>query len=147
MPYGLKHSPAQILAKHLVAMGLGTTPTTDSSWPINYDNEPGRPDAVITVYDTPGSLFRNDPFGQRNEHNGIQIKIRAGTHSVGYEKADAIATALDNWTNVVTVLIDTSIYCLAMVRRTSPVIRMGPEGNTTRRGYTVNALVYVRKVN
>lgn len=147
MPGTLVHSPAQVIKQWLIDEGFGTAPATPptahSAWPVFHDNEPASPDSAITITDTQGTTFRKDSFGTRNEHHGVQIKVRGGTHAVGWPKARAIAVALDTLIDPVTVTVDGTDYCVGMIRRTGDVLRLGPEPGSTRRGFTVNAVAYI----
>lgn len=147
MPGTLLHSPAQIVAQLLVDLSLGNAPNVGGSqptWPVFVDNEPNSPNDLITVTDTLGISFAKDAFGDRNEHHGVQVKVRGGTHGAGWPKARAIAIAFDGIVEPAIVTVGGTDYCVGMVRRTGDVLRLGPEPNSTRRGYTVNAVVYVR---
>src|SRR5688572_16215772 len=98
MPGRLPHSPARIVAKWIADTGLGQTPNnggTQPEWATFYYNEPNSPNNLINVTDTTPVPFRKDAFGDRNIHHGIQVKVRGGTHDVGWNKANTIAVAFD----------------------------------------------------
>ncbi len=148
MPGLLSHSPAQVMAQLLVDLGLGTTPNAGGDqtvWPVFYDNEPNTPNNVVTVSDTTGVTFAGDSFGGRNEHHGFQVKVRSGTIRGGYPKANAILVGLNQLRleGPRIVAVEGVDYSVWQVRPTGGVMRLGPETNSTRRGYTVNGKVYV----
>lgn len=150
MPGILVHSPARIIRQLLVDLGLGSLPATggiQAQWSIFVDNEPASPNEVITVTDTTGITFRKDAYGNRNEHHGFQVKVRGGTHEIAWEKANAIANALDQVTDNELVTISAVEYCVASIKRPSPVIRMGPEPGSTRRLFSINALAYIKTLS
>lgn len=141
----LAHSPADILRRTLIATGQGNDPPT-SPWPVYAAGEPNAPDNVVTVYDT---LGRGDgramPTGERTEHHGVQVRVRAGTHKDGYAKARAVAVALDESIYDVAVTLDAQQYLVHSVTRTGDVLALGKESPTSRRSlFTINALVTIR---
>ena len=142
----VSHSPAQILAQLLIDLGLGNAPTTGGnqpSWPVVADNEPKSPDNTITVTDTTSIIFDGDSHGGRNEFYGFQVKIRSGTHSIGWPKAKAIATAMDTFKAQETVVVNGTSYCVGQIIRASGPLRLGPEAGNSRRAFTVNGLAYI----
>lgn len=149
MPGSLPDSPAKIMAKLLVDLTLGTTPPTPPAmgdpWPVYYDNEPSKPNELIAVNDTSGIVFKGDSHGGRNEHHGLQILVRGGTHDIGWPKADAVKHAMDQFKTIAPriVTVGDNEYCVGQIRRTGGIMRLGPEGNTTRRRYTINVLAYI----
>jgi len=143
MAGSLAHSPADILRYSLIALGLGADPTAVSpTWPIYVGAEPNVPDNVITLYDTEGrSDGRMNPTGERAEHHGIQVRVRAINHTTGYAKARAIAVALDESIVLTTVTISGTTYLIHAVSRTSDVIPLGKDVSTSKRSlFTINAL-------
>lgn len=148
MPGSLTHSPADIVRRLLIALGVGVDPPS-SPWPIYASGEPSLPDNVITVFGTTGRQHgRTATDGEMQEHHGIQVRIRAATYPVGYTKARTIATALDTmYQDVITVPSTTNSYLIHAILRTSDVIELGKETPSSKREiFTVNALVSVRAV-
>lgn len=144
MPGTLLHSPADIVRRVLIAASLGTDPP-NTSWPIYAGSEPDSPDSVITIYDTTGvDSGRTAPDRERQEHHGIQVRIRAPNHRDGYVKSRAIAVGLDTIYQS-SVTIDGTTYLVHSITRTSDVIPLGKEApSSKRRLFTINALVMVR---
>ena len=147
MSGALTHSPADILQALLVALGLGSQPPgpTDPAvtWPVFVASEPAAPDEAITTYDTEGRDFGfTMTDGERQEHHGVQVRVRASTHAVGWKKARAIAVALDESVYQETVVIEGVSYFVHDVIRTSNVIPLGKEEPTSKRTlFTINAVV------
>jgi hypothetical protein len=143
----LQHSPARVVQQMLVDLGLAAAPATPPAahpeWACFYDSLPSSPDKVVVVTDTQGVPHRNDGFGNRTVYHGIQIRVRAGTHDPGWNRANLIATTLDDTRNPVGVEVEGVNYCCAFVKLTGDVLRMGPEQNSTRRSFSINALVHV----
>lgn len=149
MSGALSHSPAVVVAKLLVDLALGAA--SGQTWPVFTSEEPdgvGVPDAVITTYDTSGtSSGKTHADNERQEHHGVQVRIRSSTHDVGYTKARAIATALDAVNNA-TVGVDSSSYNVVATTRTSDVLSLGRETPVSnRRLFTVNFLVALTQLD
>lgn len=149
MPGSLTHSPADILRRLLINLGLGTLPTTTvTSWPIRAHNESDTPDNQITIYDTVGKKNGRTMFdGEVQEHHGFQIRIRSSNSVDGYTKARAIAVTLDEVIYQNNVVIGGTTYCVHSVTRTTDVIAIGKEASTpTKRSiHTINGLISVRE--
>ena len=146
MPATLLHSPAHIVQRLIVSLGLGTLPSAAGSWPVYATAEPQDPDNVITVYDTAGqSDGRSMIDGELFEHNGIQVRVRATTHEVGWPKADAIQTGLALSVYDETVTIDGTAYLIHSINRIGQVIPIGKETPLSKRSvFTINALALIR---
>jgi hypothetical protein len=136
---GLRHSAAFIIRQALVNGELGTEPGAGQPWPVFASSEPGAPDNVLTVFDTGArDLGRTLPDGMRTEVPGIQVRVRAGTHEIGYGKADEIALFLDSlyW---FPVTVGDVLYTIHAVHRTGGIASLGRDAPTgTRRVFTVN---------
>lgn len=141
----LTHSPAQIVARLLATLGLGAYPdgTNAQTWPVYAAGEPDAPDSVITVYDTDGRGHgRSQIDGERQQHHGIQVRVRAGTHALGWPKAQAVAEALDTAVYDAPVTVGGRNYLVHAITRTTDVLALGKgEAGTRRSVFTVNALV------
>ena len=148
MSVTLTHSPADILRWLLVSLGAGSAPSSSSDWPIFATQEPDRPDNCITVFDTAGVLDgRQMPTGVQMEHEGWQIRIRARTHNVGWQKAKEIADLLDQSVVRYVVVIGGHQYLVQCVSRTSGVLSLGEESpQTKRRVFTLNGIMAVREI-
>jgi Bacteriophage minor capsid protein len=130
-----------------IPAGLATDPNLDPQqpWPCYASDEPDGPDSVITVYDTQGrDDGRSMIDGERYEHHGIQIRVRAVTHREGYLKARQIAVAIDQAViNKYVAFGDGTgrAYNIPCISRTSNVIPLGKDTpNTKRRIFTINAV-------
>lgn len=141
----LHHSPADIIRYILVAGSNGTMPSAGESWPINVSSEPDQPDNCITLYDTEGidgGRTMND--GERQVHEGIQVKVRGTDHVVGFAKASLLASALDSIRAKV-LTIDSTTYIVHCVIRTGGVLSLGKEVTASKRSlFTINATVSLR---
>lgn len=148
MPGTLDHSPADVVRRLLIDLGLGAAPPAASSaWPIYTGGEPNLPDQAITVTDTEGRGHGRDQVtGERQEHHGISIMVRAATFPAGYAKARDVATALDAQYQDVTTL-GAARYLVHAVTRTSDVFSLGKESPQSKRSlFSVNALVSLRQL-
>lgn len=143
MPGALNHSPADVLRRVLIAGGYGSDPPA-TPWPIRAHVEVDKPDDVITVQDTAGRISgRTNPDSERQEHHGVQVRIRAARVSEGWTKARALAVGLDQLYQE-SVTIGAASYRLHNVTRTTDVIPLGEEPGTRRWLFTINALVSLR---
>lgn len=149
----LTYSPADILRRALIALGQGTDPVSPSSaqalvaWPIYCSLEPGEPDNAITVYDTVGrDDGRFHTSGERQEHHGIQIRVRSDTHVNGWTKARAIAVDLDQSINFTVVAVEGVSFIIHSVSRTGDVFALGKESPTSKRSvFVINTVLTVRQ--
>jgi hypothetical protein len=143
----LTDSPADIIANLLVALGLGVAPSesvqVQADWTVQVSNEPESPDNVITVYDTQGHLDGvTTPDRMMNEHVGIQIRVRAQTHPIGWQKANQVAVALINQVNQAIVQGPSGdYYIIYSILQTGAINTLGKEvGKSRRRLFTYNAI-------
>ena len=145
MPGALTHSPADVVSRLLVDLGVGTDPADGSAWPIFAAGEPSLPDNVITVFDTVGRQQGRTHFdGETQEHHGIQIRVRSSTHLVGFTKARAIAVVIDGQYQS-QVVIGAISYVVHAITRSGDVNILGKEVPATKRNlFTINALVSLR---
>ena len=140
----LTHSPADVLRRLLIALGLGVTPAsgTNSNWPTYTAQEPNSPDNVVTTYDVDGRDFgRTGLTGERFEHHGVQVRIRSATFPVGWTKARALSVALDEDVYQESVTIEGTNYFVHAVSRTSRPIYLGEEPGTQRHVFTINVTI------
>jgi hypothetical protein len=148
MPGLLEHSPADVLRRALILVGLAKDPPT-TPWPAYTSAEPGTPDSVLTTYDTADVTADLDAFGERETFHGVQIRVRAATFKEGWTKGNAILVALDHETllrRIDVTMPGGAAYVLEGVSRTSGLIDLGFDGTQTkRRLFTLNGLVTVRR--
>lgn len=142
----LNHSPADILRHTLVNLGKGidpdvTTPS-NSNWPFSVAQEAEAPDNVITAYDTDGRDFgRALPTGQRLEHHGVQLRVRASTFTGAYARTNLLAVTMDEDIYQEVTHIGSSSYFVHSVSRTTRPIYLGREPGTGRHVFTINVTV------
>jgi hypothetical protein len=145
VPGLLLHSPADILRRLLVSLGLGTLPSAGGAWPV-YAPEfsADAPDNAIVVKDTAGRTHgRTMPDGQRQGQDGAQIMVRAKDHVTGYPKAIAIAIALNQSVYDAGVTVGAARYLVHSVY-CGDVLGLGKDDPTAERNlFTVNALLDV----
>lgn len=145
----LTHAPSDVVATLLVLLGAGGDPSDaplDAPWPVRCEEEVGSPEEAITVYDTAGIDDGRDAFGERVEHHGIQVRVRSGDFARGSAKANAIAIALDgvHWREVPHL---GEVYLVHTITRTGPPLRLGKERTSSRRLWTINALVAMTQLS
>lgn len=142
------HSPARITAELAINAGQGIDPSvatpTSSTWPVFSDSEPDTPDAVITIRDTNGpDYFRSMPTGEVFAHLGLQIRVRAITYPLAYQKA----SQLYDWMTSVYqsgLTIDGVAYYVHCFSQLGTILSLGKDKNNTRRSVvTFNANIAI----
>lgn len=143
----LLHSPADIVAQLTVQLGLGTDPSSNGVWPVTATAEAPTPDNAIFVTDTsPQDDGRAMVDGSRDEHFGIQVKVRASTAKVGYAKAKAIQKSFDETVYGSPVTLDTQTYRVECLSKTQ-LLKIGKEApNSQRSLFTVNTLASITRL-
>ncbi len=146
----LLNTPAVVLASYIIDQAIGsmTDPDNGSAWPLytSFMPDTGANTNCGAMYDTPGFKDGRLMEGAVIQHYGIQLKIRSDTHVAGYNKADAVAVALDAIANA-TITIGANEYQIYNVSRASPVISLGAEpGTKGRQLFTVNFLVSLKRI-
>lgn len=143
----LVHSPAAILRQLLIDLTQGTTPSDNDSWPMHYSSEPDTPDNAITVYDTAGTPDgRTMIDGRVHEHSGAQVRVRAQSESVGFTKAQAIATAMAEDVSYAGVIVESTSYKVDAISRISGPLSLGKEPGSKRNIFTINVTMAVKQV-
>lgn len=144
----LSHSPADILRWALIGLGVGSSPATNSSWPMFVSNEPDMPDNCITLFDTVGrSNGRLMVTGELVDMLGVQVRVRADSHTTGYARSAAIRKVMAEDAYLKRVTIGAVTYLLGSVNNISQIMVLGKDEKTNRRSlFTINAVVAVRVV-
>lgn len=140
----LAHSPAHILQRLIIDLGLGSLPPS-LAWPVYIGSEPDGtniPDNVITVYNTDWRDHgRTMTDGHRQGMEGFQVRVRSQTQPVGYNKAHAIAIALDEQVYQRIVTIDGVSYLVHAISRSGGVLDLGKMQGSSRNLHTLNGFV------
>lgn len=141
----MNHSPADIVRKALVNLGVGVMGGSSGNWPIGCTSEQDKPDSTITVYNTPSITHGRILGGEVLTHFGIQIRVRASTAPEAYAKASAICGILDTVIYRTRVTIDSSNYRIENITRMGDPTDLGKESPTSKRNIvTVNAITSIR---
>lgn len=145
----MTNSPAEVVRALLISLGMGTDPASETSWPIFSTGEPDTPDNCITVYDTPGiGDGRSMVDGELFTHYGFQVRVRAITALVGWQKANAIRTAMAQSVSKMRVSVDSSRYYVQCIAKIGNVLPLGRDtGNSRRYLFTLNAVVPIRQIS
>jgi hypothetical protein len=143
-----------VIGKHLIDMGYGTDPedTIGGDWPIRTARETDRPDDLIRITDTVGRDFGYTQIdGERQEHNGFQVMVRAADYEEGFKKAQAIAVYLDTVAGVAVTLDEVGTgtegvnYVIHSISRTSSVFALGSDTPAGKREmFSFNGTVALR---
>lgn len=143
----LQHSPADIVAQHLVDAGLGTDPLANKDWSIFATSEPNLPDNVITVRDTAGMSDGRTMDGQLQDHFGIQIRVRAQTHNLGHRKLNSIRVYISEQVLQRNVTLDGIKYLIACYSHIGQIIYLGKNvPNSKHSLFTLNCTVPVDQI-
>jgi len=130
-------SPTALMKTWITGVaGLMSDPSDSDVWPLYISSMPhssgSRANAGV-VTDTAGSLDGRTMDGDNYQHYGIQLIIRSGVYSEGWDKITEIANALDDLDNAVIVDDEGNNYTLHSVMRTSAAVYLGPEEGASRR--------------
>lgn len=150
----MDHSAANVIRHYLVGAGYGVLRTTTPSglWPIFTSRLPDSIDRAIMISNQSGLMDgRNLRTGQTITHPGLQVLIRDMSEEDGYDKAFAIATALDALKRE-TVVVNASTYIIQAVTRKGDIIPLGSGTQDTelerkRFVHTLNAIATIRRVS
>jgi hypothetical protein len=149
MPGTLTHSPADILRKLLIDLGLGSQPSATTHWPVYVSQQPDDPDNLITLRDTTGIHDgRVHVGGEVQGRDGIQIIVRCNSFPVGWTKADTLCKTLDTDVYSATVTIDTTTYTVHSASRSGGMspIHLGKESTSSRRElFSINVTLSIRE--
>lgn len=140
MTNDLQHSPAQIVSRLLVTLGVATE--LGGLWPVYYSAEPDRPDATVTVYDTQGTNEGDTQEGEAQGHYGLQVRVRATTSAIAWTRTNLINRALQAQYNT-TVTLDTQTYLVQCFARFGSGVPLGRVGGSSRVAFTLNLLVMI----
>jgi hypothetical protein len=144
MPGYLTNAPSDIVAHLLVQLGLGTL--ASGTWPIYVNNEPDSPDNVITCYDFLGLQHgRTMPDGERQHHDGVQIRVRAMRFTFGWAKVRDISLAIDRVSGC-GIQIDIAEYNVQSIM-SGGIVRLGTEPTSKRQLWVINCQMSVRQCN
>jgi len=148
MPGLLTNPIDEIVGQLIIDLGLGTLPSTPPSvWPVYTSQEPPNPDNCITVFITShkdhGKFMKG---GQRQNHYGAQVRVRATDHITGWQKINNIAISLDESVANETVGIDANRYVIPAVTIASGPLNIGQETPESKRViFTLNVLASIRQ--
>jgi len=146
----MDHSPAYIIVEYLIGEGLLSDPTVGGEWPVYVGLLPDDDDVVndiVGCMDTPslkdGRLMNT---GENIFHKGVQLLLRAEVYNTGYEKAQALATALEGVSREQKV-IGSKTYQIDNVSQTTGIVVLGQEEGSKRRElFSVNFLTTLKEV-
>lgn len=143
--------PADVVARLMVQMAIGTEPVEegeDGAWPVYTPREPDDPDECLTVRTTtPTDDGREMIGGQRRQHYGIQIRVRARTEEACWNKANEIEVWLNEAVYEESVTVGANHYTVHCFVRTN-VIPLGKGlPSNVRNLATVNAMVAITRID
>lgn len=144
----MNHPASQILLVWLRSQSLLVEPSSvdphNQNWPGFRSLMPEDPDEAVALYDygaiKDGRLIAG---GEVILHPSVNFRIRATQYNTGWDKAEALALALDGIVNDATVLVETTNYTIQAVSRLGGTLHNGLEeaagrGNRRRHIFTFN---------
>ena len=138
-------SPSKLLQKYFIEEGYGNDPP-HLTRPIYVGFMPGTslvPANAIAIYDPTGTKDgRIMKTGEVISHPGIQVRVRASTYPVAYDKIRSMALRLDIISRR-SIIIDDQTYAIMNVTRTGDPISLGLEEATNRVLFVVNSRVTI----
>lgn len=146
----MNHSPAYILAQHLIAESLLSDPSGSGTWPGFVaslpDGDSVDDDAAALVDTAPvkdGRIMGGDPLF----HHGCQIVLRSSEFNAGYSKIDALAAAFADVDDTEVTIESGVTYTVASVTQISGILSLGMEPGTKRRWlFSANFLATFQEV-
>ncbi len=142
----MNDSVADIVRQRITDVGLGEESSGD--WEVFVSNIPDQPDRAICVYDTLGRFDgRIMRTGEKIEHPGIMVLVRGSIYPETYDRAKAIALALDQTAPFTTVELSSSdVYLIQNISRTGALHPLGfMEDDRRRYHFSINAVLTYRK--
>jgi hypothetical protein len=144
----VEHTGATVLGTHLISTGLVTKPSENRPWPIYFNSMPEMPNEAFTIYDIDGDLDgREMPTGRTVEHPGFQVRMRSSSskQAEGIVKMFQIQQEFDRiLKKTVPIVVSgkpTKNYLLQSVKRTTPILPLGPEEGGSRELFTTNGTI------
>ncbi len=148
------HSPAQILAQHLIDQGIGTTHTTTSDWSVFVDHAPTPDDLVpkkiISVINQTAIIqgrYHSNRSGQQGKtvkQEGIQCVIRSDDPNDAWTKANDIANRFDAILRT-NVTVEKRDYLVQSVTLVTSIVSLGEDPELRLRNFSLNATASIRQ--
>lgn len=107
-------SSAEDVAAYLEDQGIGTVGAS-SGWGIYMGLAPSKPDTVISVHDTGGTMGNPDQLYDPT----IQIRVRSHSYADAYSKAEAIRDdlAVDNTARIIGDWLYTGFWVVSDIEK------------------------------
>ena len=145
----LQLSPAEVITRYIIdTLALMTDPDDRDDWPLYACSLPDGNNVKANaggVFDTVGLSDQRSMNGTWPEHPGIQLRIRARNHAIGYKKIEVVGNALDK-VAAASITIGSLEFEIQNIRRTSPIVHLGSEENKRRVNFTINFLITIREL-
>ena len=144
-----QHPASMVLRSTLVHFSLATDPSSSpvGVWPCYVSNEPNTPDNCITIYDT---AFTDDGRvnidGELQYHEGLQIRVRSVDYLTGWQKMDAIRTAISMSVSYLVVAVEGENYLVICYAKIGNILPIGTEQTSKRQLFTLNLVSSVTKL-
>lgn len=134
---------SDICRQLLLDLSLGTDGS--SEWPVFVGILPDQPDNAISCYDTAGIMNgRIMRTGEQVEHPGLQIMVRSPDYLSAINKANAIALALDQQSDVVVQMESNRFYRIQNISRAGAILPLGLNEDDRRRyHFSINAVLTI----
>lgn len=147
------HSAAEIVCRLLKDAELVAELGSGEDWMGYTTVEPDKPDNVVTLYDTAGTVHgRVSPGGESVEDYGIQVRIRGNSFHAGWTKAKSLRTSMTeliqpNTRVVVTSAAGTATYNVHALCRFGNVLSLGRDrGKNSLHLFTLNLMATITRI-
>lgn len=145
MSGNLNHTPAQIVRKLLIDLGVVSDVADHTMWPCYTGLMPEKPSESVCIYDTDGKKEgRVQIDGESQIKEGFNVRVRSDDLTRSYLKAKEIINAFDSVLRR-TVQLGDQAYFVQAISRTGSIMYLGTETPTSkRRLHSANAIVSIR---
>ncbi|GIW60122.1 MAG: hypothetical protein KatS3mg087_1188 [Patescibacteria group bacterium] len=134
----MEHLISEIAQRHLIDLGLVSSPDAGGDWPCYIDSLPDEPDNAIAAISVSGVLLGKDILiGDIFEYHGLQLLARSNSPVDGFVKLSNIMSVLTKITNALVQLQEhngtaTITYRIQNYSPKTPVAKLGPEQTSHR---------------
>lgn len=126
------NSPADIIAKYLIDVGVVTAPTADTDNPIFVGQLASDPNTAIGTFDGKSKTDGRLMAGTTIFHPAVQIITRAKNYRVAWDLANTIKTKIEEIKDV-DVSLEGNDYIIRSAQFTTDILPLGTETDKNRR--------------
>lgn len=142
----MMHTPAEIVQQHLISESYGNSADDDGDWPTFYSSLPDDENEAICVYDAEGLADgRIQRTGETILHFGVQVRVRAKTHTEAWKKVHALLPVLDGTFRAL-VTVEETIYRIQAIHIIAPPVPWRVADDKMRKSFSVNCLTTIQEI-